>query len=77
MLVNLAQNYSRLAVNVSMRMLLDAKRYCYIVFVFNLRLFAITETELKLIASAASIGLNSIPTKGYKTPAAIGIPMAL
>ena len=32
----------------------------------------ITETELKLIAAAASIGLKRIPTNGYNTPAAIG-----
>jgi hypothetical protein len=37
---------------------------------------AITETELKLIASAAIIG-ESKDRKGYKTPAAIGIPSTL
>jgi len=43
----------------------------------NLREFAITETELKLIASAAIIGDNNIPKKGYNTPAAIGMPSTL
>src|SRR3954470_19997877 len=37
----------------------------------------ITETELSDIASAATIGLSSKPTKGYSTPAASGTPMAL
>ena len=31
---------------------------------FNLREFPITDTELKLIAAAAMIGLRRIPTKG-------------
>ena len=39
--------------------------------------FAITDTELKLIAAAAIIGLNKIPKKGYKTPAAMGTPIVL
>ncbi len=38
---------------------------------------ATTETELRLIASAAIIGLNSRPVNGYSTPAAIGTPNAL
>ena len=33
-----------------------------------------TETELKLIAAAAIIGLSSNPNQGYSTPAAIGTP---
>lgn len=37
----------------------------------------ITETELKLIASAAIIGESSIPVAEYSTPAASGIPSAL
>ena len=41
------------------------------------RAFAITETELKLMAAAAIIGLNRIPKNGYKTPAAIGTPSVL
>jgi len=43
----------------------------------NLSEFTITETELKLIATAAIIGDNKIPKKGYKTPAAIGTPSVL
>jgi hypothetical protein len=38
---------------------------------------AITETELKLIAMAANIGLSVTPQIGYSTPAATGIPIAL
>ena len=36
-----------------------------------------TDTELRLIASAAIIGLSSRPNTGYSTPAAIGTPRAL
>jgi hypothetical protein len=36
-----------------------------------------TDTELKLIAAAAMMGLKSSPTAGYKIPAPIGIPAAL
>jgi hypothetical protein len=36
-----------------------------------------TDTELKLIASAAIIGESNIPKMGYNTPAASGIPMVL
>lgn len=32
----------------------------------------ITETELKLIAAAAIIGLSNSPKNGYRIPAAIG-----
>ena len=39
--------------------------------------FPITDTELKLIAAAAIIGLNRIPKNGYNTPAAIGTPIVL
>ena len=39
--------------------------------------FAITDTELKLIAAAARIGLNNNPKNGYSTPAATGTPTAL
>ena len=39
--------------------------------------FAMTDTELKLIAAAAIIGLKRTPTKGYKIPAAIGTPSEL
>jgi hypothetical protein len=38
---------------------------------------AITVAELKLMAAAAIIGLRSRPAKGYKAPAAIGMPRAL
>jgi hypothetical protein len=37
----------------------------------------ITETELKLIASAAIMGERSTPNNGYSTPAATGIPKTL
>ena len=39
--------------------------------------FVITDTELKLIAAAARIGLSSNPNTGYSTPAAIGTPIEL
>ena len=39
--------------------------------------FVITDTELKLIAAAARIGLSSSPNTGYSTPAAIGTPIEL
>ena len=38
---------------------------------------AMTDTELKLMAALAIIGLSSIPSTGYNTPAAIGTPNAL
>ncbi len=44
---------------------------------FNLNEFAMTETELKLIAKAAIIGDSNIPKNGNSTPAAIGIPIVL
>ncbi len=37
----------------------------------------ITDTELKLMAAAAIIGLSSSPNTGYSTPAAIGTPSEL
>jgi hypothetical protein len=43
----------------------------------NRNAFAITETELKLMAAAAIIGLNNHPKNGYSTPAAIGTPSEL
>jgi len=36
-----------------------------------------TETELKLIAAAASMGDSKMPKSGYSTPAATGTPRAL
>ena len=43
----------------------------------NRNALAITDTELKLIAAAAIIGLSRMPNEGYSTPAAIGTPSAL
>jgi hypothetical protein len=37
----------------------------------------ITETELKVIAALAKIGLRSRPKNGYRIPAAMGTPRAL
>jgi len=39
--------------------------------------FQITDTELKLIAAAAMIGLRRSPKNGYSTPAATGTPSTL
>ena len=39
--------------------------------------FVITDTELKLIAAAARIGLNRIPKNRYSTPATIDTPITL
>ncbi len=39
--------------------------------------FVMTETELKLIAAAARMGLSRIPKNGYSTPAATGTPIEL
>jgi hypothetical protein len=36
-----------------------------------------TETELKLIAALAIIGLNNKPKNGYRIPAATGTPITL
>jgi hypothetical protein len=36
-----------------------------------------TDTELRLMAAAAIIGLRSNPNVGYSTPAAIGTPIEL
>ena len=43
----------------------------------SLSAFVITETELKLIAAAAIMGLSNNPKNGYRTPAARGTPSAL
>ena len=43
----------------------------------NRKAFTITDTELKLIATAANIGESNIPKNGYKIPAAIGTPKVL
>ena len=39
--------------------------------------FAMTDTELNVIAALASIGLRTSPKKGYKIPAASGTPIKL
>ena len=44
---------------------------------FRRRAFVITDTELKLMAAAAIIGLSRMPKNGNSTPAATGTPMAL
>ena len=41
------------------------------------RALVITEAELRLIAKAAIIGESNHPVKGYRSPAAIGMPSAL
>ncbi len=46
-------------------------------FSLSLNAFAITETELKLIAAAAIMGLSKIPKKGNNIPAATGTPTEL
>jgi hypothetical protein len=43
----------------------------------NRSAFVITDTELKVIAALAIIGLSKMPRKGYNTPAAIGTPTQL
>jgi hypothetical protein len=43
----------------------------------NRSAFAITETELNVMAALAIIGLSSHPNTGYNTPAATGTPSAL
>lgn len=48
-----------------------------IFFFRSLNALAITETELKLMASAAIIGESTRPNAGYRTPAATGIPSVL
>ena len=41
------------------------------------REFDTTETELNAMAAAAKMGLSSTPKKGYRTPAAMGMPAVL
>src|SRR3569833_1631134 len=43
----------------------------------SLNALPITDTELRLIAAAAMMGLRSTPNTGYSAPAAIGIPITL
>lgn len=39
--------------------------------------FPITDTELRLIAALAIIGLSKMPNHGYRMPAATGTPTKL
>lgn len=55
----------------------NGKYIIMIYFLLNLNAFDITETELKLMAAAAIIGLNSIPKNGNSIPAATGTPNVL
>jgi len=41
------------------------------------RALVMTDTELKLIAAAAKMGLSRMPKNGYRMPAAMGTPRAL
>src|SRR5262245_44980114 len=43
----------------------------------NRKALPITDTELRLMAALAIIGLSSNPNAGYSTPAATGTPRAL
>ena len=43
----------------------------------SLKALNITETELALIASAATIGDSNSPNTGYRTPAAMDTPKLL
>lgn len=52
------------------------KKY-YGLYFFIVRVFATTLTDEKAIAAAAKVGFKSQPVKGYKMPAAIGIPTML
>lgn len=49
----------------------------YILTPLNRKEFAITDTELKLMAAAAIIGESKIPKTGNRTPAATGTPNVL
>ena len=49
----------------------------FVYFFRSLSALEITETELKLIAVAAIIGLSKIPKNGYNNPAAMGTPSKL
>ena len=46
-------------------------------FLLSLKALVITDTELKLMAAAAIMGLSKIPKKGNKIPAATGTPIEL
>lgn len=51
--------------------------HTYSLALLNRNAFAITETELKLIAAAANTGCSSRLKNGYRIPAAIGTPSRL
>lgn len=50
---------------------------CYSFVVRSRKALEMTETELKLMATPAIIGLSSTPKNGYSKPAATGMPRAL
>ena len=60
-----------------MHQLLRQRRLIHNLTLLNLKEFAITETELTLIAAAAIIGDNKIPKNGNNIPVAIGTPNTL
>ena len=64
------QNYDSMCLN-------NFTRPTYNFRFLNRKAFTITETELKLIATAANIGESKIPKNGNKIPAAIGTPKVL
>src|SRR5690625_5893854 len=54
--------------------------FCYLIiyfFIFNLKLFKTTLTELNAMAALANIGFNKYPLKEYKIKAVIVIFMIL
>jgi hypothetical protein len=52
-------------------------RFLQSLTLLSLSALVITDTELRLIAALAIIGLSSRPHIGYRTPPAIGIPSVL
>lgn len=50
---------------------------CHLVVPRKRKALLMTDTELRLIASAAMIGDSSCPVNGYRSPAANGIPSVL
>ncbi len=76
-LISFMQNYSPLP---EFKMILISKTTNYQDFNFihfNLKLLLTTLTELIAIAAPAIIGFSKNPVKGYKIPAAIGMPITL
>jgi len=45
--------------------------------ILSRRALPITDTELRLIAAAANMGLSRMPNAGYSTSAATGMPRTL